>query len=36
MGVPMFYLSKSLWAVTVVTSLLLIGAMVRSLRAGTG
>lgn len=36
MGLPMFNLNRTLWAVTVVTSLILIGAMLRSLRAGSG
>ncbi|MEI8081647.1 MAG: hypothetical protein WCI74_07355 [Actinomycetes bacterium] len=36
MGVPMFDLNRALWSVTVMTSLILVGAMLRSLRAGTG
>ena len=36
MGVPMFELNKSLWLVTAITSVLLVGAMAIALRKGVG
>ncbi|MDP1876389.1 MAG: hypothetical protein Q8M17_02355 [Actinomycetota bacterium] len=36
MGIPMFCLDRSLWAVTALTSTILLTFMVRSLRSGDG
>jgi hypothetical protein len=36
MGLPMFRLSRGLWAVTVATAALLLGSMVVAIRAGVG
>lgn len=36
MGLPMYVLDRSLWAVTVVTSVLLLGSMVLAIRKGVG
>lgn len=36
MGLPMFRLERTLWLVTVVTTVLLLGAMVIALRRGVG
>ena len=36
MGLPMFYLDRRLWFVTVVTTVLLLGSMVVAMRRGVG
>jgi hypothetical protein len=36
MGLPMFYLDRRLWLVTVATSALLLGAMGAAMRKGVG